>query len=304
MVASRFARIAVALLALAGLALPAASAQEGEDIPVRKTPRLFESKISKSHNYMAWSQIARRRPTRGNVFAKTDGSRAFRVDTTGAETAMGSLDGNRLIYQRFRKNTSNIVVVNLKTGRSHPVAAVNTKKWEYRPRADGPWIMFARRVAGDRQRLLLVNTSTGSSRVLDELGPDDYLLPGQVNGDYVVWNVRTTGNTKVKRHRISTGNTIVLPTGGRHNWGPSVTDSGITYFGRSNNRCGGDAGLFRATLQGEVRKLVAFPARRDMSTSWAYETRDGQIEIYHDRGPCKAGEVAEPDIYKVVDPYS
>ena len=302
MAGSRSARIATALFALATLLATGASAQEGTEIPVRTTANAFESKFSKSNGYAAWAQTTRKRPNRGTVYVKPEGSNAFKIDANGAETTMGSLDGDRLVYQRYTRGSSNIMVMNLDTRRSRGINAVNTKRWEFWPRADGPWVMFGRRVSGQKQKLLLVNTKTGASRVLDTLGRNAYLLPGQVNGDFAVWNVMGSGKAKIKRHRISTRNTVTLPGGGRYNWGPSVTDSGTTYFGRSDKLCGGNAGLFRASLGGDVTKLTSFPAGEDMGTSWAYETPEGKIEVFHDRAECSRDGVTTADIFKVIDP--
>ena len=302
MASSRLARIVAALFAFTGLVATGAFAQEGTEIPVRTTANTFETKPSRSHGYLAWAQVTAARPNRGTVVVKPDGASAFKVDTNGAEATMGSLNGNRLVYQRYTRRTSNIMVMNLETRKSRGINAVNTKRWEFWPRADGPWVMFGRRVAGQKQKLMLVNTKSGASRVLDTLGKDAYLLPGQVNGDYAVWNVMTTGKAKIKRHRISTGNTVTLPGGGRYNWGPSVTDSGTTYFGRSDKACGGNAGLFRASVGGDVTQLASFPAGEDMGTSWAYETPEGKVEIFHDRAECTKQTVLKTDIYKVVDP--
>lgn len=305
MVRSRFVRIATAVFALSALIVAAASAQEqeGTEIPVRTTPRTYETKPARSSDYLAWAQTTRSRPNRPTVVVKPDGASPFKVGTSGMSETMGSLDGNRLVYQQFNNKGSSIRVMNLETRQSRRMRAVNSRRWEFWPRADGPWVMFGRIVSERKQKLMLVNTSTGEQRVLDSAGIRAYILPGQVNGDYAVWNVMGLGNkAKVKRHRISTGNTTTLPTGDRYNWGPSVTERGTTYFGRSTRLCGGNAGLFRASRDGSVTEILSFPQGEDMGSSWVYRNEQGKIQIFHDRASCTDGTVAKTDLFKVIDP--
>jgi hypothetical protein len=216
---------------------------------------------------------------------------------------MGSLDGNRLVFQQYEGRRSNIMIMNLATRRAHGVGKLNTRHWEYWPRMDGSRILFARQnLSTGKRALILTNTRTGTSRTLATAGARAYLLPGQVNGDYAVWGLFKEGKLAiVRRHRISTGNTVTVPNGGAYNWGPSVSREGTVFFGRSGRRCGTNTGFFRWS-GGGATQTVDLPNGVDMASSFVHTTRDGKVQVFHDRHVCT--QRYGVDLYRFIDPFT
>lgn len=217
---------------------------------------------------------------------------------------MGALDGNRLVYQEFTRRRSNIKVMNLATRRAHGVGKVNTRHWEFWPRMEGSRFLFVRRMNGTgKQKLIFANTARGSSRVLATAAPRGYLLPGQINGDYLTWGEFRSGQlAKIKRLQISTGRTITIPNNGAYNWGSSVTRQGTVYFSRSGRRCGTNTAFFRWRPGDGVTQVIDFPNGVDMASSFVFETAEGKIQVFHDRHVCS--QRFGIDLYRVTDPFT
>ena len=295
--------MAVMLGATLLLSVTGALAQEGADTPIRTSPA-GEFQVSKSEGYLAWSQNTRRRPNHYDVFVKPDGATRFKVNPRGTNGTMGSLDGSRLIFQQWTRFRSNLKLMDLATRRVTGVR-VNTKHWEFWPRLDGNRVLFARRMnRTGRQRLILANLSARGSRRLVSVGERAYLFPGQINGDFVVWSqIRPGRAARVKRFQISTGTTVTVPNDGLHNWGPSVTDQGTVYFGRSGTRCGRRTGLYRWEPGTEAVQVVDFPDGIDMGQSFVHTTAEGKIHVVHNRADCERLSVGS-DLYEFIDPFT
>ena len=301
----RHTRAVAALLGLVLLlsANVALAQQEGVDTPIR-TSKAGEFQVSKSEGFLAWSQNTTRRPNLYDVFVKPDGGTRFRANARGTNGTMGSLDGSRLVFQQWARARSNIKIMDL-TSRQVTGVRVNTKHWEFWPRLDGSRLLFARRMnRTGKQRLVLADLSAEGSRRLAAVGSRFYLFPGQVNGDFVVWNqLRPRGIAKVKRFQISTGTTVTIPNDGAFNWGPSVTDQGTVYFSRSGAQCGRRTGLFRWEPGTEAVQVVDFPRGVDMGQSWVHTTAEGKIQVVHNRVDCDRPSVGS-DLYQFGDPFT
>jgi hypothetical protein len=293
----------LAVTVVAALAIQTAFAAEGSDTVLRGTAA-HEFGGSKSANYLAWFQGRPNNPSHIDVWVKPNGARAFKVNPRGTEAGLGSLDGNRLVYQQITRRDSNIRIMNLTTRRSRGVGRANTRHREYQPHLDGQWLLFARlNERTHRRTLILMNLRSGATRTLARMRESQFIQPGQINGDYAVWlQWNVSGLSKVKRYRISTRSTVTVPNNRRYNWASSVTPRGTVYFSRSGRRCGRFTGLFRWTPGSAPRQIVNFPDGVDMGWSNVYVNRQGKIEVLHGRGRCRGADTS--DLWHYGDPFT
>jgi hypothetical protein len=125
-----------------------------------------------------------------------------------------------------------------------------------------------------------------------------------VNGNFAVWMKCRSGSCNVFRYDLTTRATTRMPQSREVQYGPSVTPTGTTYYGRSGPECGSAAELVKTTLDGTTVVLYAFPADEDFAVTYATTvltkppTDIGVTRIYFDRGICSTGQL---DIYSIDD---
>ena len=182
-------------------------------------------------------------------------------------------------------------------------AGINTPGWEWHPTISGDWILFGREpLVRDRWRVLLHNTSTAQTITLaDVQGTSTRADPGQVSGDYAVWDRCTHHVCNVYRYQISTGQTTRIPNTltGQIQHFPSVTSTGTVYFVHSGDGCGRNVKLIEWVEGQPLNILVEFgPGREVFSTTQTVADQVAGTDVYFDKYNCRHGS----DIYKIVVP--
>jgi hypothetical protein len=295
--------ILISLFVLVLSVSPPLAAGGVTDIPVLTT-RAGEVQVAATQGYLAWEQNTRTRPGRFNVYARATGGSRFKVNARGTQGAMGGIDGTTLAYQQFGRR-SDIKLFDLVTRtRSNPPSGVNTRRWEYWPDIRQPWLLFARLNGGAGTRsIILFNLDTLERRVLDVVGENKYIQPGQVNGNYAVWVHWSSGRSRIFVYDIITDTVTRVPNTRGYDWAPSVTENGTVYFGRAGRRCGSRPRWMRYPRGGSLATVLNFPSGIDMTDSYVFPRRDGSIQVFHTRVRCSNRRTGS-DIYRFVDNYT
>ena len=287
----------------AGVLLAAAgSASAAVLIGVKTSPAYEQVPGTGGGTYFAWS-----RGFPATLFIQSDaGQPAVRVNNPrNSQAWAGSIDGTTLVYQRAHADQSDIRLwdVVAKTPLPPP-AGVNTPNWEWHPTMSGDWILFGR-VAYDRHRsrVLLHNTMTSQTITLADvqgLGTD--AEPGQVSGNWAVWDRCAHGVCNVFRYDITDDLIEPLPNDfvGKLQYFPSVTSAGTVYYVHSGNGCGRNVKLIEGVPAQPQTLLVQFGPGRDVtSTTQTVPDQTAGTDVYFDKYKCSNGT---SDIYKIVVP--
>lgn len=277
---------------------PPMPARAVTEIPVLTT-LAGEFQPARGTNHLAWEQNSRKQPRHYDVFVSPDGGTATQVNRGRSNAAMGGLDGQRLVYQRFRKQRSNLVFYDLGTGQSSPAPkSVNTPQWEYWPSISHPWLLFARLYGNGTRRLILFNLDSGERRVLDKTRRENaFIGPGQVNGNYAAWSI-CTPQCSVVRYNIAANSKEKIPGGG-YERAPSVTPGGTLYFSRGGKHCGSPVSLVKSPLAGPEVVLVKLQDVLQILDTYVYTEPNGTIEVFYERSGCTRRTAS--DIYKIRD---
>lgn len=251
--------------------------------------------------FIAWQQNSRAHPRHYDVYARPlGGGEKFKVNAPNTNGANGEIDGDRLVYQQFKRGASDLKFFDLSSkGRGNPPRRVNTDQWEYWPSISGRWLLFGRLYRSGTRRIILFDLSTNTARRLDRVRRDKaFLAPGQVNGDYAVWSkCRSARKCDVVRYHIPDGarKTIPNPTGQQH--APSVAEDGTVYFARSRGACGSGVRLVRYSLDGTSAVLWQLPSGDDIGATSVHLEADGTTMVLYDHFACR--EAAESDAWKI-----
>ena len=128
------------------------------------TTKADEFNPAATDTYIAWNVYTHRHYV---VYAKQIGGSRFRVNPSGTEGWVGSIEGTTLIYQQWipSKGTSDIfsydLVAKTKTKIGKPVS---TGGWEYDPTGSGDWVMYSRYYRDGDRKIFLYNTNTHELR--------------------------------------------------------------------------------------------------------------------------------------------
>jgi len=265
--------------------------------PVVKT-RADEWGITVGSGGMAWNRYTR---SDSWILADTGGSR-FRVNSTRTWAWTGSIEGDVLTYQKATSRRSNIAAFDLTTKSSVQAPSyVNSRWWEYFPKASGEWVLFGRTNVGygakrEWRKLILTNTVTGKSRILLRGGPQARFDPGQVSGDWVVWDECPRGVCDVYRYQISSATKTKIPQGGSDQFSPAISTDGTMYYVRTSaDRCGRNASIVRRTLDGTETILYSFPNGVEASYMFLYDGVSQDLYL----GDVDCSNDYESDIYEI-----
>ena len=147
------------------------------------------------------------------VYAKQFGGSRFRVNPSGTEGWVGSIEGTTLIYQQWipSKGTSDIfsydLVAKTKTKIGKPVS---TGGWDYDPTGSGDWVMYSRYYRDGDRKIFLYNTNTHELRRRASTSGRRWILrSSQVNGNYAVWE-----KTEVRHGRLAGCNVFLYDIAG------------------------------------------------------------------------------------------
>ena len=295
-------RVRLVLVALSFLVATALPALALKVVPVVATDD-YEYHPAASANYVAWSVSVR---GHNDLYAEKFGRKPFKVNARGTEGINGGIDGTTLIYQQFGGGSgSDIYFFDLRTkDRTKAPRSINTDRWEYWPSLSGDWLLFFRLFNDGSRETILFNLATGETRTLDETrGSRHTLGPGQVNGNFVVWEEDTYagGGTftacDIIVYDISNENSTTVPNpNAKCQYGPSVDPSGTVYYGRSGFSCGANATVNKYPIGGEPKQLLSLDRGVDFVTTYAVDNADGTVDVYFDEGSCKP---STSDIVKI-----
>lgn len=259
----------------------------------------FEVFPAASTTYLAWTvQSSSKNNFSSNVFAEELGTdTVFRVNPKGVDAASGGIDGTTLVYELVGE----IALFDLATKTPLDVLdGVNTNAQEYGPSISGSGLLFGRARRASTS-IVLFDTTSGTSQVLQTLPTSERtftrLFPGQLNGNYAVWETATVAvrssallRCNVWLYDNAGGITTKIPnTKGVCQYGPSVDAAGTVYFGRSGLGCGSDVELVELPLGGTPTVLYTFRKGRDFLSSEAVDNGDGTTDLYFDQASCRTG---------------
>jgi hypothetical protein len=289
--------MAVVFVALLGAT---ESAHASTQIAVKATSAFEQAPGTGGGTYFAWTRGSRTRL----LIQSGPGQPAFHVNGSRTRAWSGSIDGTTFVYQLARGGgNSDIRLMDVVSHAKSAPAGINTRRWEWHPTISGNWILFGRSAFDrNRSRVLLHNTSTGQTITLaDVQGKSIRVDPGQVSGDYAVWD-RCAHVCNVFRYQISTGQTTRIPNTitGQLQYDPSVTDTGTVYFVHSGDGCGRHVKLIEWVSGQPLNVLVEFRPGRDVfSTTQTTPDQVTGTDVYYDKYTCRT---ADSDIYKIVVP--
>jgi hypothetical protein len=293
-----------ALTAASLLALPGPAQGALPQVPVKATP-LVEQAPGTGLGGFAWTQNAAHHPRAANLFVETGSGPAIRVNPPNTVAWPGSIDGTTLIYQQAPtgSNQSDIHLWDINAHTASTPAGINTRNWEFNATMSGAWIEFGRyAIQTHRIRVILHNTGTGQNITLaDVTRRSGFAHPGQVNGNWAVWDV--CGRVcNVFRYDIANGTTTRIPNTmrGRFQYFPAVAADGTAFFAHSGRGCGANTRLVRQPIGGSAEVLVSFRQGVELwSRTQAVADATSGTDLYYDRYRCSRSDV---DIYKVVTP--
>lgn len=286
---------------LLGSMLPSAAQDDRRDRLVRTGPGGV-SQVTGGGGFIAWSGNTPKRPNRYDVYVRPAGGEKFRVARRRWRSSLGGIDGRVLVYQENKGGVSDIKLFNLRSGKRRDLPSVNTKRWEYWPSKSGRFVLFGRIYpAAERRGVFLQNLRTNELTRLAWVPVGQYLAPGQVNGDWAVWNVWNPerGKARVFRLNIPSGNVREAPLQA-FAWGPSVTHRGTVFFGATGKDCGENARLMRWRGGNRSQTVLRLPARTDLSDTFVHTTNSGKIQVLHNRIDCDDLATGS-DMYRFVD---
>jgi hypothetical protein len=290
-----------------GLCAAVAVAVGAAPIPVLAGKRSSEEGPAANRTWLAWMQSAVPNPrppeSRTAVWARPrDGGAAFRVNPSGTYAETGGLTGDTLAIQLVRHNTSRIALVDLRSRKVRVLGPWLGKGWLWRPSLSGDRLLFGRiDYAHGRYDVVLADLRRRTLRTLTSVsGHGAYAAPGQVNGPFAVWISCPDNVCSAFRNDAVTGKVMHLPNGDKSyylywQFGPSVTRSGVVYFGRGRH-CA-DVQLLRYDGR-SLRTLLRFPPDTAFQYSYADDTGSG-VSVYYDRVGCRRTDLS--DVYRLDD---
>lgn len=299
-VATLVCTLALTVPVLAAIAPPAGAATP--DLILGRN-RIGEFQGVRGEHFLAWQQNTRRNPDRYDVFASPiDGGQEFKVNARGTSGANGGIDGDRLVYQQFEGESSDLMFFDLAArDRTSPRRGVNTSQWEYWPSVSGDRLLFGRLADNGNRRIVLFDLDTGTSEVLDKVrGRGSFLAPGQVNGAWATWSrCPADGSCEVIRYHIPDGAKETIPNPGREQRAASIGPDGTVYFARARGACGSGVRLISYPVGGPETEQWRLPGGDDIGTTRVYEDADGGLTVYFDQFAC--GQAAVSDVWEIVE---
>ena len=251
--------------------------------------------------FLTWSRSRPGARSSYDAYLQQHGGPLVKLNARGVAWS-GDLDvaQHLAVYQQARGGNSNIVFFDWASNtRSAAPAIVNTAAWEFHPRFQGDYLLFGRETWQTRPhvyRVLLYNRADGTVTTLDTIRHGyNYgaVIPGQVNGDWVVWEKATDywSDMQIVRYNLVTHERLVVPvSAGRFDYGPSVAADGTVYFMRSRGGCGHNVRIRSFSgAEGETSALVyALPAGRTADNTYVEERADGSTQLVFGGLACTA----------------
>jgi len=269
------------------------------------TTKADEYNPAGTDTYIAWNVYSHKHNI---VYAKQFGGARFRVNPTGTEAWVGSIEGTTLIYQQYvpSKGRSDVYSYDLvaKT-RSKLGKPVSTDRWEYDPVGSGDWVLYSRYYRNADRKIFLYNTNTLELRTLASTsGRRNLLSTAQVSGNYAVWEQDKfhRGNLvgcDVFLYDILAATTAkIVNLNARCQYAPAVNPAGTIYFARGGFPCGKNIVLQEQPLASSATTFATLARGHDVVSLYAVDNGDTTTDVYYD--PYRCGDQA--DIVKVTEP--
>lgn len=235
---------------------------------------------------VAWSATAKDHPHRFTAHVSSPGRPRIEISRAGKDVFTGGLDGGRLVYDLRGPKDSDIGMFSIVKSRNLSLPqSVNTGRREFGPSISGPHLVFGRLDTKRRiSSVVLTDLRSGRQRVLARARGRAFVSPGQVSGNWVVWD-SCAARCRVVRYRISTGERQVLPSVAGWAYGASVAADGTVFFVRSDRTCGRDVQIVRYNRAGVMAPLFDVPRGGDLYGTYAYSD-DGATKLLYDRMRC------------------
>lgn len=282
-------RVAAASLVMALSMMLAAQAGSGL-IPVAETSKDEIGGIAGPAG-VAWTEIGRRAKIKVD-----DAVAPFTLTEGGISTFTGGMDGDEMIFQVVSGGgtASDIYLYDIPSRSPLPSpAGVNSKWWDYSPFKSGDWVLFARNNIGygakrEWIKIMLVNTNTLEKRTLADVRPS-WISPGQLTGNWAVWEKCGRKGCSVFRHDIGADTTQKIPQGAPAYYAPSTTADGTMYIARSKNACGG-AKVVRRSPLGVEETILQLGKNLDIQEMYVWIDATLEHDLYITRIRCNTGE--------------
>lgn len=271
-------------------------------------------------DYLAWST---EKPLKGDryrqgLFVQPTGGEPYRVNPSGTWGYKPEIEGTLLAYTEAPYGVYDVTIrfYDLATDAFvDPPAGMDSKGTnEWWPSISGDLLLFLREdPETSYEELVVLDLVTGESQVLaTSKGWRRFLLPGQIDGDLVVWSKQaidkdwiTWLKADVYVHDLSTGVTTTLANPGpKFQFGPSVDAAGTIFYGRAGavagTVCGRNSRLMSAVPGEEPTVLVSFEPGQDFFGSYARDNADGSTTVFFDPGTCTdSGGWTDADIWSI-----
>ena len=295
-----------AIIATAAALFLAVTAQASSPAPVRASganemlPAAGYDGLTGTE-FLTWSQSRPGARSSYDAYFQQHGGPVVKLNDRGVAWS-GDVDVARhlVVYQQARGGDSKIMFYDWATGRREAAPElVNTAAWEFHPRLQGNYLLFGRETWQTHPHvysLQLFNVAENTITRLDRIR-HGYLygavIPGQVNGDWVVWE-KVTDDWSVMRviryNLVTRAKDIVPVPPGRFDYGPSVTADGTVYFVRSLGGCGQNVRIRSLSPEeGATSALVyALPPGATANYTYAEERPDGSTHLLFNGLACDA----------------
>jgi hypothetical protein len=267
--------------------------------------------------YLAYTQNSLAHPHRYNVYVhRYSDSHTRRINATGTQATSGNFDPgtNKLIYEQYGTDWSNLYVYNLDTNRRTPLRALNTGRYSTDPRISTAFISYVRYFKTNGRwygRLLLVDRTTGHARSLmtQRATATHWMNNGTVGERFATWNACSGSLSDLGRCAVhvydAVGRTVQkIPTvNGRPQYGGAVDEfNGLVFYARAGLSCGRGVTFYElpvSALKSTPIKLGSLPRGSDLdfSASVTLNSNTNAFDYFFERFVC--GRHGSGEIYSL-----
>ncbi len=295
--------LAVGAIAVAALAAAGEVWANLAQTPVLTTAR-YEQNPAASGTYLTWDQNSAAKPKHQNAFLRNGGT-TVQLNPARTFGYGGGIDGTTVVFQQVSlRNQSDIRFYDAATKvRSAPPAGVNTPAWEWGPSISGTWLLFGREKGANNSQVILRSTTSKTAfKLAGENSSSSGVAPGQVNGNWAVWQQCFSDHCSVYLRdiagKVTTKLVNTLPPA-RDEYAPSVSTDGTVYYLHAGRKCGEAVKLVKKAIGQPETILNTFNPGIDIFSTDATADATSGTDVYLEKYNCKR---ATSDIHKVVDP--